>query len=382
MCNNINTNRYVYNLLALLIILSSCNNTTDKTIPRLKDAYTDAFLIGTAMNRRQISGEDTSSIRIIETHYNTITPENITKWQVIHPKPGEFNFEPADQFVEFGEKNGMFMVGHTLVWHSQTPGWVFQDEEGNPSDRETLLERMRDHIHTVVGRYKGRIQGWDVINEALNEDGTLRESPWYRIIGKEYLIKAFEYAHEADPDAELYYNDYNLENPDKRAGAVKLVQYLQENGAPVTGIGTQSHLHLTTPSLHEIERTITDFAGLGIDVMITELEIDVLPYPTGYYQGIDLSLIDRNEEGINPYTDGLPDDVQKELAQRYRDVFNVYTEHKDVITRVTFWGVNDGNTWKNNYPARGRTNHPLLFDREWLPKPAFYEVVDVARAGQ
>ena len=370
---------YLYYLPVLLIIFPSCDNSADDPAPRLKEVYSDAFLIGTAMNRRQISGEDTSSVRIIETHYNTITPENITKWQVIQPEPGNFNFEPADRFVDFGEKNGMFMVGHTLVWHSQTPGWVFLDGEGNPADREILLERMRDHIHTVAGRYKGRIHGWDVVNEALNEDGTLRDSPWYRIIGKEYLVRAFEYAREADPDAELYYNDYNLEDPVKRAGVVKLVKYLQENGAPITGIGTQSHLHLKTPSLEEIENTIADFAALGIDVMITELEIDVLPYPTGYYQGIDLSLIDRNEEGINPYTEGLPDDVQNELAQRYRDIFEIYLRHSDAITRVTFWGVNDGNTWKNNYPARGRTNHPLLFDREWQPKPAFYELVSIAR---
>jgi endo-1,4-beta-xylanase len=380
--NTITPQRHIYFLLILLLILSACTSEAGNNSPRLKHEFSDAFLIGTAMNRRQIYGDDTSSIEIIKTHFNSLTPENITKWQVIHPKPGEFNFEPADKFVEFGETNDMFMVGHTLVWHSQTPGWVFQDEEGNPLDRESMLERMREHIHTVVGRYKGRIHGWDVVNEALNEDGSLRESPWYRIIGRDYLIKAFEYAHEADPDAELYYNDYNLEKPEKRSGAIDLIKYLQENGAPVTGIGTQSHLHLKTPSLQEIEKTITDFAALGIDVMITELEIDVLPYPTGYQQGADLSSIIRDEEGLNPYTDGLPDDVQKELAQRYKDVFEVYLKHKDVITRVTFWGVNDGNSWKNNYPARGRTNHPLLFDREWQSKPAFYEVVDIARTMQ
>lgn len=383
--NNLDTSthkRPIYYLLILLVIFTACTSEADDNSTRLKHEFSDAFLIGTAMNRRQIYGDDTSSIKIIKTHFNSLTPENITKWQVIHPEPGEFNFEPADKFVEFGEKNNMFMVGHTLVWHSQTPGWVFEDKEGNPLDRESMLERMRDHIHTVVGRYKGRIHGWDVVNEALNEDGTLRESPWYRIIGRDYLVKAFEYAREADPDAELYYNDYNLEKPEKREGAIKLVNYLRENGAPVTGIGTQSHLHLKTPSLQEIEKTIIDFAALGIDVMITELEIDVLPYPTGYQQGADISSIVRDEETINPYTDGLPDDLQKELAQRYRDVFEVYLKHKDVITRVTFWGVNDGNSWKNNYPARGRTNHPLLFDREWQPKPAFDEVVDIARKMQ
>ncbi|MGF1584483.1 MAG: endo-1,4-beta-xylanase [Bacteroidales bacterium] len=377
--NNSTPQRLIYYLLMLLVIFPACTSEPDDNSIRLKHEFSDAFLIGTAMNRRQIYGDDTSSIEIIKTHFNSLTPENITKWQVIHPKPGEFNFEPADKFVEFGESNNMNMIGHTLVWHSQTPGWVFENEEGNSLDRESMLERMREHIHTVVGRYKGRIHGWDVVNEALNEDGTLRESPWFRIIGRDYLVKAFEYAREADPDAELYYNDYNLEKPEKREGAIDLIKYLQENGAPVTGIGTQSHLHLKTPSLQEIEKTITDFAALGIDVMITELEIDVLPYPTGYQQGADLSNIVRDEEAINPYTDGLPDDVQKELAQRYRDIFEVYLKHKDVITRVTFWGVNDGNSWKNNYPARGRTNHPLLFDREWQPKPAFDEVVDIAR---
>ncbi|TVR70460.1 MAG: endo-1,4-beta-xylanase [Marinilabiliales bacterium] len=369
----------VFSLPALFLVFSSCGSPPDDSLPRLKELYSDAFVIGTAMNRSQIYGRDTASIELIETHFNTITPENITKWQHIQPEPGVFNFEPADLFVEFGERNDMFMVGHTLVWHSQTPAWVFQDEYGNLPDRETLIERMRDHIHTVVGRYKGRIHGWDVVNEALNEDGTLRESVWYQVIGPEYLVKAFNFAREADPEAELYYNDYNLEDPVKRAGAVKLVKYLQENGAPVTGIGTQSHLHLTTPPVTEIEKTITDFAALGIDVMVTELEIDVLPYPSGYFQGIDRALIDQEEEGINPFTDKLPDEVQEELAERYREVFEVYLKHRDVITRVTFWGVNDLNTWKNNYPVRGRTNHPLLFDREWQPKPAFYEVAGIAR---
>jgi endo-1,4-beta-xylanase len=366
-------------LVTLACVVTSCASTAVDASPRLKDLYGDAFVIGAAMNTSQMAGRDTAGVALLETHFNSITPENITKWQVIQPRPGEFDFGPADRFVEFGLRNGMFLVGHTLVWHSQTPRWVFEDGDGDPLDREALLERMREHIHTVVGRYRGRIHGWDVVNEALNEDGTLRESPWYRIIGPDYLIKAFEYAREADPDAELYYNDYNLEDPAKRAGAVRLVRYLQEHGAPITGIGTQSHLHLTTPSIQEIERTIIDFAALGLDVMVTELEIDVLPYPTGYFQGIDLSLIDQNEAGINPFTDGLPDDVQAALARRYREVFEVYLKHQDVITRVTFWGVHDGATWKNGYPIRGRTNHPLLFDRDRQPKAAFHEVVRVAR---
>ena len=364
-------------LLALALISPSCGPAVEDAPSGLKDVYADAFMIGTALNTRQIYEEDVNGVRLVEEHFNAITPENITKWSLIYPKPGEYNFEPADRFVEFGEKNGMHMVGHTLVWHSQVPDWVFKDEEGNFLDREALLERMRDHIHTVVGRYKGRFHAWDVVNEALNDDGTMRETHWYNIIGKDYLVKAFQYAHEADPDAELLYNDYSLENPAKREGAVRLIQYLQENGAPVTGIGTQGHWHIPSPSLEEIEKTITDFAALGIDVMVTELDIDVLPAAWNY-SGADISMVAGMEDGLDPYTEGLPDDVQQELADRYREIFELFLKHRDVITRVSFWGVTDGDNWKNNFPVRGRTNHPLLFDRDWQPKPAYYSVVEVA----
>ncbi len=364
-------------LLTLAVILASCGTAANDSPAGLKDFYKDAFMIGTALNTRQIFGEDIMGVELTETHFNAITPENITKWSLIHPEPGEYNFEPADRFVEFGEKNGMHMVGHTLVWHSQVPDWVFKDKEGSFLDREALLERMRDHIHTVVGRYKGRIHAWDVVNEALNDDGTMRETHWYNIIGKDYLIKAFEFAHEADPDAELLYNDYSLENPAKRKGAVRLIKYLQENGAPVTGIGTQGHWHIPHPSLEEIDKTIAEFAALGIDVMVTELDIDVLPAAWNY-SGADISMVAGMEDGLDPYTDGLPDDVQQELTERYREIFELFLKHRDVITRVSFWGVTDGDNWKNNFPVRGRTNHPLLFDRDWQPKPAFYSVVEIA----
>jgi endo-1,4-beta-xylanase len=263
------------------------------------------------------------------------------------------------------------------VWHSQVPNWVFEDEEGNELSREALLERMKDHIDTVVGRYAGRVDAWDVVNEALNDDGSYRESRWYEIIGQDYLVKAFEYAREADPDAELYYNDYSLEVPSKRDGAVRLVEYLQENDAPITGIGTQGHFSLNWPPLNEVEQTITDFAALGIDVMVTELEIDVLPNAMNN-MGADISASAELREELNPYPDALPDSVQQQLSDRYAELFEVYMEHRDDITRITFWGVTDGDTWKNNWPVQGRTNYPLLFNRQWEPKPAFDAVIDVA----
>ena len=363
-------------ILAAGFMFSSCN-ARDEGPKGVADYYEGAFLIGTALNANQIYERDVKGAELTRIHFNAITPENASKWGPIHPRPGEYNFEPVDRFVEFGEENGMFMIGHTLVWHSQTPGWVFRDEEGNFLDRDALLERMRDHIHTVVGRYKGRIQAWDVVNEALNMDGSMRETHWYNIIGKDYLVKAFEYAREADPDAELYYNDYSLENPAKREGAIRLIRYLQENGAPVTGIGTQGHWHLPHPSLEEIEKTIVQFADLGIDVMITEMEICVLP-EAWEYSGADISRVAEMREGLDPYTEGLPDEVQQQLADRYREIFELFLEHRDKISRVTFWGVTDGDSWKNNFPVRGRTNYPLLFDREWEAKPAYYSVVEVA----
>jgi endo-1,4-beta-xylanase len=363
-------------------VLISCSGTetnteTDTSATTLKDAYEDAFLIGTALSRGQIFGQDEQDIQLVEQHFNAITPENVMKWENIHPEPGVYDFEAADAFVEYGEENDMFMVGHTLVWHSQVPSWVFEDEEGNELSREALLERMKDHIETVVGRYAGRVQAWDVVNEALNDDGSYRESRWYEIIGQDYLVKAFEYAREADPNAELYYNDYSLEVPSKRDGAVRLVEYLQENNAPITGIGTQGHFSLSWPPLNEVEQTITDFAALGIDVMVTEIEIDVLPNAMNN-MGADISASAELREELNPYPDALPDSVQQQLADRYAELFEVYMEHRDDISRITFWGVTDGDTWKNNWPVQGRTNYPLLFNRQWEPKPAFDAVIDVA----
>lgn len=346
--------------------------------PALKDVFSDAFMIGTALNSQQFHERDARGAALARRHFNTITPENVLKWEVVHPAPGRYDFTASDRFVEFGTANGMFIVGHTLVWHSQTPRWVFQDAAGNPVSRDTLVARMRDHIHTVVGRYRGRIHGWDVVNEALNEDGTLRRSPWLQIIGEDYLALAFRFAHEADPGAEFYYNDYSLENAPKRNGAAALVRSLQDAGVPVHGIGSQAHVKMDWPTLEQMDSTIVAFAALGVKVMITELDVDMLP-PPGDYRGADISYNAEMQERINPYRDALPDSAQQALAQRYADLFGVFLKHRDSITRVTFWGVADGDSWLNGWPVRGRTSYPLLFDRQHQPKPAFDAVVGVAR---
>jgi endo-1,4-beta-xylanase len=384
-----------FTALLLMVIAFLTTGCAHETPPALKDVFTDAFLIGTAIDRHYLYADDPTAaeyvkpahrrgysyrhaliidpkgLELTKQQFNSISAENVMKWEEIHPEPGVYDFDAADRFVRIGEENNMFIVGHTLIWHNQTPAWVFQDDEGNALGREVLLERMRDHIHTVVGRYKGRIHGWDVVNEAVELHGSLRESLWYRIIGEDYLVKAFQFAHEADPDAELYYNDFMMEVPSKRAGAIRLVRYLQEQGAQVNGIGSQSHFKLLDfPDLEEIENSITELAGLGIGVMVTELDISVLPVA---FRGAMLT------DEIDPYAGGIPDAVQEELTRRYSELFDIYLKHQDVISRITFWNVTDRDSWLNYLPVNGRTDYPLLFDRDYQPKPAFYSVIDLAR---
>lgn len=340
----------------------------------LKDAFQGKFLIGAALNPSQFTESNLREAALVKAQFNTITPENVLKWGLVHPEPVTYSFDLPDRYVAFGESNGMFIIGHTLVWHHQTPDWVFRDEAGKPLSREALLERMHEHIRTVVGRYKGRIRGWDVVNEALNEDGTLRQSPWMKIIGEEYIAKAFEFAHEADPNAELYYNDFALENAPKRKGALALIKKLQAHGLPIAAIGLQHHDNLTWPKVSQVEATIKAFANLGLKVNISELDIDVLPQAMSSQTAeASLNLAARPE--LNPYTNGLPDSVQHALTKRYAELFSVFLKNRRVIERVTFWGVTDAASWLNNWPIRGRTNYPLLFDRSGALKPAFDAVL-------
>lgn len=340
----------------------------------LKDAYQGAFLIGAAVNAAQFTGQDARGAAIVKAQFNSITPENALKWENIHPALNEYAFDLPDAYVAFGESNHMYIVGHTLVWHNQLPLWVFRDEAGNVVSREVLLARMRDHIHTVVGRYKGRIKSWDVVNEALNDDGTLRQSLWLKIIGEDYLAKAFQFAHEADPDAELTYNDYSLENEPKRNGALVLIKKLQAEGVYIASVGLQGHDSLTWPGIEQQDATIAAFGKLGVKVVISELDIDVLP-STPSQESADINTSIKAVPNLNPYVSGLPESVQQALAKRYAELFGVFLKHRDIVSRVTFWGVTDGDSWRNDWPVKGRTSYPLLFDRSGRPKPAFDAVI-------
>lgn len=345
-------------------------------LPSLKEVFKDDFYIGVALSLDQIFGKEPEAIAVVEKHFNSITPENILKWEEVHPEPNWYNFEPVDRYVDFGEQHNMFIVGHTLVWFYQTPEWVFQDKNGKPLDRDVLLERMKDHIDTVVGRYKGRIHGWDVVNEAIAEDGGFRKNKWLEIIGEDYLEKAYEYARAADPDAELYYNEYDFEKPAKREGVIRLIRDLQSKGIRIDGVGIQGHWFLDYPSLGEIEEQIVALSQLGVKLMVTELDVSVLPFYPVDAPARDLSSFDpETQKKYNPYVTGLPDSVQKALADRYAELFSLFYKHRDKFSRITFWAVHDGQSWRSYLPIRGRVDYPMLFDRECKPKPALEAVV-------
>lgn len=360
--------------VGLLVPLSAAPSGSEAT---LTQAAQGLFHVGAAINAREITEKDRKSVALIERHFDSVTPENALKWMHVHPKPQRYDFKLADQYVEFGQKRGMAVIGHTLMWHSQTPAWVFEDEAGKPISREALLARLRDHVTTVVGRYRGRIKGWDVVNEAIrDEDGQLRtEKPWYRILGEEGIFAAFEAAHAADPDAELYYNDYSLDNPVKRAGVIKLALAIRARGLRIDGIGSQDHCLLEHPTIEQVDATYRDIAAAGFKAMVTELDVSVLPRPA-HYAGAEVSKRFENSVELDPYRDGLPADVQEKLARRYAELFAVYAKHHETITRVTVWGVYDRTSWLNNWPIRGRTDYAVLFDRKHQPKPAVAAVIE------
>jgi endo-1,4-beta-xylanase len=365
-------------LFALVVmILSSCSLSNSKSPVTLKDAYKDKFYIGTAVNAWQITGRDTAGVEVIKEQFSAIVAENCMKSGPIHPKEDEYNFELPDQFVEFGVKNNKFITGHCLIWHSQAPRWFFTDDEGNDVSREVMIERMKSHIYTVVGRYKGRVKGWDVVNEAIMEDGSMRNSKFRQIVGDDFIKLAFRFAHEADPDAELYYNDYNEGYPGKRDAIVEMIRSMKADGIRIDGIGMQGHIGMDSPSLEDYEAAIVAYANEGMKVMITELDMSILPNRR-HDVGADIATSFEYQQSLNPYTEGVPVEKMNEWDNRMLDFFRLFLKHSDAVSRVTLWGVSDATSWKNNFPIRGRTDYPLLFDREYQPKSIVSKLIEEA----
>jgi len=358
-------------VVAISVTFISCSSSKKVTgssgSSTLREAYKNDFLIGTALNSQQIEEKDSNAAKLVPEQFNAATPENIMKAEIIHPQWDKYNFDLADKMVEYGKKHNILINGHTLIWHSQLPAYA-----RNIKDVDSFKTFFNDHITTIASRYNGKIYSWDVVNEALNEDGTMRKSIFLDKIGDDFITEAFRLAQKAAPDTKLYYNDYNIEQPKKRAGAIAIIKKIQAAGIRIDGVGIQGHWHLNKIPLKDIEESILEFSALGIQVMFTELDIEVLQRN---FQGADVSQRVASNPALNPYVNGLPDSVQVQLANDYESLFKLFLKHKDKVTRVTFWGVADGNSWLNGWPVRGRTNYPLLFDRQYKPKPAYYKVI-------
>jgi endo-1,4-beta-xylanase len=351
-------------LVVLLVPLTAICQAPAATDPDkgLKEYYKEFFPIGVAVSPRSITGPEAE---LILKNFNSITAENAMKMGPIHPKENEFFWKDADAIVAFAEANKLKVRGHTLCWHNQTPNWLFKDEQGNDVSKEVLLTRLKDHITAVVGRYKGKIYAWDVVNEVIDDNDSkyFRESPWYKICREEFVEKAFQYAHEADPNALLFYNDYNTESAGKRDRIYKMVKGLLDKKIPIHGVGLQAHWSIFSPSEQELRQSIEKFSSLGLQVQITELDISV-------YQSEHSRRERRADE-----SDAFTPEMEAKQIEQYKMAFKVFREHKDKITGVTFWNVSDKATWLDNFPVRGRKNYPLLFDQNLNPKKAYWEVV-------
>lgn len=331
--------------------------------------YADDFLLGTVLSAWTFEKKDTALLDIIKREFNAVTPENAMKWEEIRPQLDNWQWAIADQMVDFATRHKMHMVGHTLVWHSQVPPQVFLDNKGQPLERDALLKIMKGHIETLVGRYKGRIATWDVVNEAFEDDGKLRQTSWLKGIGEDYLDHAFRFAHEVDPQAHLIYNDYNTFVPAKRDAIAAMARKLKGRGVPIHGLGMQGHIGIGRPELSELEQTIEAFADAGMRVHVTELDVDVLP--SVWEMSAEIANRFEYKPEMDPYRDGFPQEMEEKLAERYEALFKIFLKHRDKIDRVTFWGTSDGASWLNGFPIPGRTNYPLLFNRQLDPKPAY-----------
>ena len=335
-------------------------------IPSLKTLYAKKFAVGVAIDDNCFKPAERA---LILAQFSTVTPCNSLKMDATQPKEGHFTFEKADALVEMAQSAGLTVNGHTLVWHEQCPDWFFTDHD-QPAGKELVLERMRTHITQVAGHFAGKIASWDVVNEALadGKDGYLRQTKWLDIAGPDFIAEAFKAAHKADPHAKLYYNDYNLEDPDKRKKLLRMIRDLKARHVQIDGISTQGHWCLNSIPFKDIEDTIKAIHAEGLAVAVSELDIDLFP---------NHSFGEKEGAPRDPYAAGLPPEVGHQLAQQYGQLFALLGKYPGVVSRVTFWGLDDGHSWLNTWPKM-RVNHPLLWDRQLQPKEAFWEVVKQA----
>jgi len=350
----------------LTLILFACGPSTknqQSSEKGLKDYYKDYFSMGVAVSPRSLKD---SQAELIKEQFISITPENVMKMGPIHPAQGQFIWGPGDQIVEFAQENNMKIRGHALCWHKQVPDWLFKNADGTEVSKEELLRRLEHHITNVVSHYKDDIYAWDVVNEAISDkDGEFyRDSKWYQICGEDYIAKAFEYARAADPDLELFYNDYNVINPKKRQKIYELIKSLKEKGVPIDGVGIQGHWSIFEPSEDQLRQTIQQFTDLGVKVQITELDVSI--YEKEH----------SRRDKLPTDKDDFTPELQQQQMDQYEMIFRVFRENKDHLNAVTFWNISDKYSWLDNFPVLDRKDYPLLFDEKLKPKEAYWKVVN------
>ena len=362
-----------YSFIVFVIVLNIQTTSAQDSTASLKEIFKDDFLIGTAMDAAQIEEQDSVANHLIKQQFNAVTPENCMKAEVIEPSWNNFNFDLADKLVSYAANNNIKINAHNMIWHSQLPLFM-----RNMQSTDSVKQYFEHHITTVAQHYDGKVYSWDVVNEALNEDGTLRKDIFLDKLGDNYIVEAFRLAQKASSNSKLYYNDYNIEQPAKRAGAIAIIKKIQAAGVRIDGVGIQGHWRYNNVPMADIEESIKEFSALGIEVMFTELDLGVLRNPWDNATA-DVNAVAKGDSTMNPYANGLPDSVEQVQSKAYADLFKLFLKYKENISRITFWGVNDAQSWLNDWPIHGRTNYPLLFDRNFKPKPAFYSVIETAK---
>ena len=381
-----------------LLLTALCLVAATTGAQSLAEAYQDYWYTGVSVNQWQVAAQtaktkgqgaqvttvndQTSEWPAVVNNFNWVVAENCMKCEVIHPKEGVYDFTLADQFVDKARAAGLKVMGHCLIWHSQCAPWFHYDSEGQLVSREELKKRMREHIYTIVNHFRGRIDAWDVVNEAFEDDGTPRKSLFYQILGTDYIPLAFRYAHEADPTAELYYNDFSMNKAVKVESVCRFFGPMIEQGLPVTAITMQGHIILDDNAdniiIRQYEHSIETIASLGIQTAFSELDLSVLPNPYGF-SGANVSDRFAYRPEMDPYRDGLPAAQQKKAELFWTDFYTMLMRHHKDVQRVSFWGLNDGNSWRNDFPIKGRTDYATLFDRQNRPKPVIRKLIELKR---
>lgn len=380
---------------AVVLAMAFATTTAVQAQTSLAEAYRDYWYTGVSVNQwqvkadltganehdvtGQVSNDQTADWPVIVNNFNWVVAENCMKCEVIHPKEGVYDFTLADQFVDKAKAAGLKVQGHCLIWHSQCAPWFHFDEDGKLVSPEVLKKRMREHIYTIVNHFKGRVDAWDVVNEAFEDDGSPRKSLFYQILGTDYIPLAFQYAHEADPNALLFYNDYSMNKATKVTGVANFFRPLIRQGLPVTAIGMQGHMILEDGAeqiISQYDNSISTIAATGVPTFFSELDISVLPNPYGF-SGANVSDRFAYRPEMDPYIEGLPKEMETAVDNFWVDFYKMLIRHRQDILRVNFWCLNDANSWRNDFPIRGRHDYATLFDRNSQPKPVIQKLIDL-----